>query len=859
MKIASSTTAVASSPTPLTHATSHGYKNGCKFSPSVLAFRLTKRSPSVPGWEAGASQQKSPAYLQFPNGSEGVAAMGLVTVITCDEHVCQPTPVLKTDLALCTKPDSKPGLKSAPLRRWSYGIGGSLMLLALAASAAMACPDKSAASTTVAASAEALLPTTVREVKLAQNGSTTQVVITGNGQLHYHAMHLTNPERLVLDFAGARLQVSEKNVASTLDPVIKIRMSQFEPDVTRVVIDLKKPSHYKVENHGGEVAVSFATDEAVPETAVQAEAKPDSAVPATSVLSTSNQPAVTDSAPASVPDASKPDASIAEQSAAGAGTKGSAQGQQGTQGGQQEPSSGKGPFASQQPQPAGANKPGKNARKSGAVDTRWRTYDLEGVPQYSYNLLDTYNQNRIKGDFPLAGKWFGEADIFQTYVLKERRNLDFTEALPGEKFVSHNNFQDENGIFGFEVRHNDDRFFPSDFRIHIDGSADWKSDINAFNTTAQGHAQVFDAFSDIQLHNFGDVNFNQVFLRGGIQAFKSDFHGLIFNDSGLGGRIFGNALSNRVRYDFVVLKLFQRDAVSNFFDFSKPSQHTVLISRFTWEDFLVTGWNSEWSVHWNHDPRKIMQSDSNQLNLDTYYLGTTLNGNLGRFIFNPAIYGVFGTADHLIDGERVQHDVRAWTGVLDLEYPIDEWKLRIGYVYESGERGGSTSKTDTAFDAISDAVTLFGGPFSYWVGEDIKYSKGDFTRANSFDPSLRGANNQANYVNPGLQLVNAGFDTTVTPRVAVSVNVNWLYFNNIGTYDTNNIVNGVPTTTTISHHNAGIEENIFIRWKPFLRQRNDFFIVDTGFSVLQPLAGIKDAFGSSRPVYTFQIVPRVVF
>jgi hypothetical protein len=796
--------------------------------------------------------------------------MGLVTVIMCGEHACEPTPMLKTDLALRMRSNLKSGLKSAPLRRWGYRVGGSLILLAFTAFAAMASPDKSAASTSVAtsSSAGAALPTTVREVTLARNGSTTQVVITGNGQLRYHAMHLTNPERLVLDFAGARLEVSEKSFDSTFDPVVKIRMSQFAPDVTRVVIDLKKPSQYKVENHGGEVAVSFASVEAVSEETMRAEAAPsstpDSKVPETTVLSTSNQPAVTDSAPASEPDASKADASIAEQSAAGAGTKESAQqGQPGSQGSQQAPSSGKGPFASQQPQPAGANKPGKNARKSGAVDTRWRTYDLEGVPQYSYNLLDTYNQNRIKGDFPLAGKWFGEADIFQTYVLKERRNLDFTNVIPDQTFHSHNNFQDENGIFGFEVRHNDDRFFPSDFRIHIDGSADWKSDINAVNTSAQGHAQVFDAFSDVQLHNFGNVNFNQVFLRGGIQTFKSDFHGLIFNDVGLGGRIFGNSLSNRVRYDVVVLKLFQKDAVSGFIDFSKPSQHTVLISRFTWEDFLVTGWNSEWSVHWNHDPRKIMQSDSNQLNLDTYYLGTTLNGNLGRFIFNPAIYGVFGTADHLIDGARVQHDVRAWTGVLDLEYPIDEWKFRVGYVYESGERGGSTSKTDTGFDAISDAVTLFGGPFSYWVGEDIKYAKGDFVRANSFDPSLRGTNNQANYINPGLQLVNAGLDTTVTPRVALSFNVNWLYFNDTGTYKTNNIVvvNGIPTasTTTINHHNAGIEENVFIRWKPFLRQRNDFFIVDTGFSVLQPLAGIKDAFGSSRPVYSFQIVPRVIF
>jgi hypothetical protein len=685
----------------------------------------------------------------------------------------------------------------------------------------------------------------VRQVTVAEDGSTTQVVIKGDGHLSCTVMHFRNPERVVLDFAGARLVLSKRSFASNLDPVAQIRASQFKPSITRVVIDLDRPSAYQVENRGSEVTLNFTTEKST------AEAAPNAPAPA-AVLSNSDQPTSADPATPSEAEATATPPSPAESS--------SSPGGQAAQASENENSKGKRPFASQQPQPAGAGKPRKNSKKPAQpVDTRYRTYDLEGVPQYGYHLWDTYNQNVIKGDFPLAEKWFTETDVFQNFVFKERRNLDFSKVLPDNKFFSHNNFEDENTVFGTEIRHNDDRFFPADFRFHIDGSVDWKNDVNAFEHGSEGHAQIFDAFSDVQLHNFGSVNFNQMFLRGGIQNFKSDFHGLIFNDVGLGGRVFGNSLSNRLRYDFVVLKLFQKDAVSGFIDFSKPSQHTVMISRFTWEDFLVKGWNSEWSVHWNHDPRKIDGSDANQLNLDTYYVGTTLNGNLGRFIFNPAIYGVFGTADHLIDGEKVTHDVRAWTSVLDLEYPIDFWKLRVGYVYESGENGGSNSHTDTGFDAISDAVTLFGGPISYWVGEDIKYGKGDFTRANSFDPSLRGVNNQANYINPGLQLVNIGFDTTVTPRVTLSFNANWLYFNNIGTYATNNVVAGVATTTTIKDHNAGVEENVFIRWKPFLRQINDFVIIDTGFSVLQPLAGIKDAFGSSRPVYTFQIVPRLIF
>jgi AMIN domain len=739
--------------------------------------------------------------------------------------------------------DLRPARSLAPVSHRSASAIGALIFLALIApalSAGTSKPDPhAAAQPVVSASAH------VRQVKVAENGSTTQVIVTGDGHLSCRVMHFTDPERIVLDFAGTQLALPKSSSASTLDPVTQVRMSQFKPSVTRVVIDLARPSKYHVETRGNEVAVNFATDKSLAEAAPVASA-------AVATVSNSDQPPSDPSAKSS-----EGDATATEQAPAASGAAPAAQAAQTSQ---TESSSGNRPFASQQPQPAGAGKPRKGTKKAAnAVDTRWRTYDLDGVPQYGYHLWDTYNQNVIKGDFPLTDKWFTETDVFQNFTYKARRNLDFTKVLPENKFISYNNFEDESNIFGTEIRHNDDRFFPANFRFHIDGAVDWKNDINAFNAGSEGHAQVFDAFSDVQLHNFGSVNFNQMFLRGGLQNFKSDFHGLVFNDVGLGGRIFGNSLSNRLRYDFVFLKLFQKDAVSGLIDFEKASQHTVMISRFTWEDFLVKGWNSEWSVHWNHDPRKIDGSNSNLLNLDTYYVGTTLNGNLGRFIFNPAIYGVFGTADHLIDGEKVQHDVRAWTTVLDLEYPIDFWKLRVGYVYESGDNGNSTSKTDTGFDAISDAVTLFGGPISYWVGEDIKYGKGDFTRANSFDPSLRGTNNQANYINPGLQLVNTGFDATVTPRVALSFNLNWLYFNDIGTYATNNIVGGVATTTTIDHHNAGIEENIFIRWKPFLRQINDFVIIDTGFSVLQPLAGIKDAFGSSRPVYTFQVTPRVIF
>ena len=76
-------------------------------------------------------------------------------------------------------------------------------------------------------------------MSLTQNGGQTEVTIIGSGSLTYHSKRLQNPERLVLDFAGSHLATSEKHIASNLDPVREIRLAQFTPEVSRVVIDLR--------------------------------------------------------------------------------------------------------------------------------------------------------------------------------------------------------------------------------------------------------------------------------------------------------------------------------------------------------------------------------------------------------------------------------------------------------------------------------------------------------------------------------------------------------------------------------------------------------------------------------------------
>ena len=132
--------------------------------------------------------------------------------------------------------------------------------------AAVTAPTAAPAMTPVAAkpvSATPAIATTegspaIRQIHLTQDAGRTEVNISGTGSLTYHAMRLHNPDRLVLDFAGAHLKTSENHLASNLDPVREIRLAQFTPEVSRIVIDLRQPAGYEITRNGETVSVSFS-------------------------------------------------------------------------------------------------------------------------------------------------------------------------------------------------------------------------------------------------------------------------------------------------------------------------------------------------------------------------------------------------------------------------------------------------------------------------------------------------------------------------------------------------------------------------------------------------------------------------
>jgi type IV pilus assembly protein PilQ len=119
----------------------------------------------------------------------------------------------------------------------------------------------------------------ISSVAITQEPQRAAIRVEGAGRLDVHPSRMQNPERLVLDFSGARLEVQKTSIPGVSAPVRGVRMGQFRPDVARVVVDLTQETPYQISHEGDSVVVYF-----------QMQVLPDANL-AAPVNSTSNTPA----------------------------------------------------------------------------------------------------------------------------------------------------------------------------------------------------------------------------------------------------------------------------------------------------------------------------------------------------------------------------------------------------------------------------------------------------------------------------------------------------------------------------------------------------------------------------------------
>jgi hypothetical protein len=129
--------------------------------------------------------------------------------------------------------------------------------------------------------------------------------------------------------------------------------------------------------------------------------------------------------------------------------------------------------------------------------------------------------------------------------------------------------------------------------------------------------------------------------------------------------------------------------------------------------------------------------------------------------------------------------------------------------------GGGTNYLNRQFIPLTGTgVTLFG--------------------VNSLMPTMRAGlfQGQANFVNPGVMLANAGMDAKLTPKLRSTINVNYLRFHRT------EVLEAVLFQSRI-RHGIGLDAGFGLQYRPKL---SDNIVITGGVGALFPHAGFKDIY-----------------
>jgi len=502
------------------------------------------------------------------------------------------------------------------------------------------------------------------------------------------------------------------------------------------------------------------------------------------------------------------------------------------------------------------------------------------MPPYERNVKgrwhDPYNQNVLKGDYPIFGQ--------NTFLVLTATTDNFVEAarLPTPSGVSTANVQAQNFFgrgerfvaienlrFSLEFYHGDVAFRPRDWELRITPVFNLNyarlNENNGVNINVRRGARRTDrqlAFQELSLekHLFDlSDHYDFVSLKSGIQRFSSDFRGFVFNDLNLGGRLFGNFRSNRYQYNFAYFYMLEKDTNSELNTVFQDRNQQVYIANLYRQDLFRLGYTGQLSFHFNYD-RASTYRDTNGFpirpaligtflphSVKAYYLGWTGDGHFGTLNINHAVYQVFGN-DTFNQLANRPIKINAQMGALELSVDKDWKRYRASVFYASGDPKPQDNYGN-GFDTIVDQTAFAGGPFSFWNLQGIKLMGVNLVNKLSLLPTLRSSKTegQPNFVNPGLLLFNLAFDAEVTPKLKMVLNSNYLRF--VNTISLQQFLNQPNISNDI-----GIDYGVGFIYRPFLNNNAIFTISATG---LTPLSGFSNIYQSKQTLYS--VFTSVVF
>jgi hypothetical protein len=367
----------------------------------------------------------------------------------------------------------------------------------------------------------------------------------------------------------------------------------------------------------------------------------------------------------------------------------------------------------------------------------------------------------------------------------------------------------------------------------------------------------------------GSAYFDFTSFRLGIQRFTSDFRGFVFSDEQPGARLFGTFDNNVFQYNLAYFNLLEKDTNSGLNRW-RSRQQSVSVANLYWNDFLVKGYALNFSVLYNHDQASFLVDKNGFLvrpapagmplphKVRAGYAGITGDGHIGRINVSNAFYQAFGRDDQNPITGRPEH-INAQLGAVEFAYEKDWMTWKASVFYTSGDRNLNSGQAN-GFDGIVPNQQFAGGGFlgnpaladrglinnqfeaggiNFLNREAVPLSGTALTLfgPNSLIPAMRAGlfEGQANFVNPGILLFNAGFDAKITPKLRSSINVNYAKFNRT------EVLEAVLFQGRV-RHGIGVDSGLGIQYRPLLSEN---IVITAGFGTLFPGGGFNDIFDGS--------------
>jgi hypothetical protein len=515
------------------------------------------------------------------------------------------------------------------------------------------------------------------------------------------------------------------------------------------------------------------------------------------------------------------------------------------------------------------------------VPNRWqlsqpsyRRYADQGESVYVQpHWYDPFNHNRFKGDEPIWPELFGQ-QVFLDFTgtaetfLDGRRvptPTDVSPARPGSaSFFGNGNqfFVDQTFRFSFDLFHGDTSFKPADWRIRITPEVSLNyfdvqelgivsPDVRKGTSRFDDHIGLQEAFVEVKLHDLSP-NYDFVSARAGIQEFNADFRGFLFVDEQPGLRFFGNWDSDRIEYNAAYFNLLEKNTNSELNSFALRQQQVVIANLYV-QDFFFPGYTAEFVGAWNKDDPSIHFDDNGFLvrpapignvvnqgigpiahGIRVGYFGWLGSGHIKRLNLTHAFYEAAGEDTfNPIAGRRVT--VNGQMAAAEFSLDRDWVRYRVSTFYASGD-GNPRDGRASGFDSIVDLPNFAGGIFSFWNQQAIRLTGTGvaLTQEGSLLPNMRSDKfeGQANFVNPGIFLLNAGADVDLTPKLKAFANYNFLRF--MRTEPLEYVIFLSPI-----HHNIGSDLGVGAEYRPPLSEN---LVLTAGASMLQPGQGFRDIY-----------------